>query len=43
MKKNVYTAPEMEFVCIKTNEDILSTSFEDPDTYEKDYGIVFPF
>ncbi len=34
MKKNIYTAPEAEFVCVSTDADILQIS--------NDYGTEFP-
>ena len=43
MKKNTYLAPVAEFVCIKTDADILSSSMDgEPnggyDGYSKEYG-----
>ena len=44
MKKNTYLAPEAEFVCLATDADILTGSYNDPDTPDQDnYGSSFIF
>lgn len=44
MKKNLYRTPDIEFISLKTNEDILSGSFENVnDSHQSDYGVMFPF
>lgn len=44
MKKNMYVAPEVEFVSLETSQDVLTGSFEiADDVHQDDYGIKFPY
>lgn len=44
MKKNTYLAPEAEFVCLATDADILTGSFNDPgDAHQEEYGSSLVF
>ena len=44
MNKAKYFAPEIEFICVRPDEDILVGSFNDGnDENQNDYGIIFPY
>ena len=44
MKKNTYLAPKADFVCLATDADILTGSYNDPtDGYQENYGGSFIF
>ena len=44
MKKNAYLAPVAEFVCLTTDADILTGSYNDPlDAHQENYGSSFVF
>ena len=45
MMKKEYQAPEIELICIKTGEDVLSASdeIEGSNPIDREYGIVFPY
>jgi hypothetical protein len=44
MKKTTYLAPAAEFVCLATDADILTGSFNVPgDEHQKEYGSSFVF
>ena len=44
MKKNAYLAPSAEFVCLATDADILTGSFNvSGDEHQEEYGSSFVF
>lgn len=44
MNKAKYFSPEITFVCIRSEEDILLGSFNaEDDENQSDYGVLFPY
>lgn len=44
INKAKYLSPEIEFICIRSHEDILIGSFNsEEDENQSDYGVLFPY